>query len=526
MANKCLTPLPPGAAPAITDPNPRVLTSFTRRYNSAKQQATLPAAAHPTNGDSALPHQIATYTKCVKQDGKGIVNPAAYSTFTSAIAAGTFAAFEAVTLGGTRTLNGPMGSYAYTAYGADASQFHTAAPPSFTSPAYAVELVELYWCSLLRDVAFTDYATNPIAAAAANELNTSAFSSYKGPRNSHHHVTPALLFRGAFPGEADGPYVSQFFLTPTSLGAQAISQRYTTYLPDINYMTDEVTWEAVQNGVPTGFPNQTDPTPQYLHNGRGLAAFTHVDELYQSYFTAYLAMKTLNVPPNQGLPYVVSKTQNGFGTFGGPDIASTLAAVAKVALNAVWYQKWFVHLRHRPESGAGIVHYIKAHSMSYGAAPDPLVLSSHAVARSFERYGTYFLSQPFPEGSPAHPAYPTGHGTVGGACITILKFFYDGDYLLTDIKVPSPDGTALDPWTGEPGHLSVNGELAKLAHNVTFGHGLHGGIHWRSDSDESMRLGEAVAISFLEDLVCTYPEPFTITITLLDGTSTHTFTNP
>jgi hypothetical protein len=66
---------------------------------------------------------------------------------------------------------------------------------------------------------------------------------------------------------------------------------------------------------------------------------------------------------------------------------------------------------------------------------------------------------------------------------------------------------------------AVNGELHKLAHNITFGHGLHGGIHWRSDSDASIQLGEAVAISFLHDLVCTYSEPCTISITKLDGSA-------
>jgi hypothetical protein len=98
--------------------------------------------------------------------------------------------------------------------------------------------------------------------------------------------------------------------------------------------------------------------------------------------------------------------------------------------------------------------------------------------------------------------------------------------------MPSSDGLALVPWSGQPGtgavppggDLDLNGELAKLAHNITFGHGLHGGIHWRSDSDSSMLLGEACAISFLADLVCTYAEPVKITITLLDGT-THTFQN-
>ena len=42
----------------------------------------------------------------------------------------------------------------------------------------------------------------------------------------------------------------------------------------------------------------------------------------------------------------------------------------------------------------------------------------------------------FPEGSPAHPAYPTGHGTVAGACITVLKFFYDGDSVRSESDGP------------------------------------------------------------------------------------------
>ena len=34
-------------------------------------------------------------------------------------------------------------------------------------------------------------------------------------------------------------------------------------------------------------------------------------------------------------------------------------------------------------------------------------------------YGSFLLPQAFPEGSPTHPCDPTGHGAVGGACITL-----------------------------------------------------------------------------------------------------------
>ena len=55
---------------------------------------------------------------------------------------------------------------------ADSSQFGAPAVPAapgMASKEYATELVELYWCSLLRDVAFSDYAASPVAIEAAQE---------------------------------------------------------------------------------------------------------------------------------------------------------------------------------------------------------------------------------------------------------------------------------------------------------------------------------------------------------------------
>ena len=148
------------------------------------------------------------------------------------------------------------------------------------------------------------------------------------------------------------------------------------------------------------------------------------------------------------------------------------------------------------------------------------VLDSDAVHTSFQRYGTYLLSQAFPEGSPTHPSYPTGHGVVAGACITILKFFLDGDFVIPNPMVPTEDGLSLVPYTGSDGNqITVNGELNKLAHNVSFGHGIHPGIHWRSDSDVSIVLGEATAIGLLQDQAKTMNEKFTVHFTKLDGTA-------
>jgi hypothetical protein len=512
--------------------NPRVTQAFSRRFNTATWQAGVAVPSHKTNGDEALyADKCGTYTKCVKQASPGIVDPTAFVAFRKALDSGNYSDFEAVPLGGTRTLNGPMGAYSYTLCGSDSSQFgdgpspenqethHVVPPaPALASPEYATELIELYWASLLRDVAFTDYHMSHIAKEASEEL--SDLPGYKGPKHNHK-VTPELLFRGKFHGETTGPYISQFLITPTVLGALPVDPKYITYQAGFDYMTDLPTWSDVQNGISTGISNVVDPTHRYLHNGRGLAAYTHVDVLFQAYFTAFLVLQSIGTPPNPGSPYVHSKTQNGFGTFGSPDFAATVGAVAKIALNEVWYQKWPIHLRHRPESGGGLVALIKG-GHTFDGSPHANVFNSKALYRSHEKYGSYFLSQAFPEGSPAHPAYPTGHGTVAGACITILKFFFNGAYVFPNPQVPTSDGTGLEPWQHDPaiggsGPLTINGELHKLAHNISFGHGIHAGIHWRSDTDISMLLGEAVAISVLRDMACTYAEPFTVTITKLDG---------
>jgi hypothetical protein len=391
--------------------------------------------------------------------------------------------------------------------------------PALAGQTYGTELVEMYWASLLRDVAFTDYASNPTAIQAAAELTT--MPHYLGPRDSFGNVTPDLLFRGTYPGDTLGPYLSQLCLQPTFLGAQPMNQQLITFVPNIDFMTDPTTYQLVQNGIPTGAQLQFDPQPRFLHDGRGLCSYTHVDVLYQAYFTALLVLGSTGAPRNPGNPYVGSTKQNGFGTFGGPDYAATLGAAARLALNSVWYQKWWIHLRHRPESGGAIARQIlSGFGNTLEGHVNDNVLNSQAVQSSFSKYGDYFLSQPFPEGSPTHPAYPTGHGAVAGACITVLKFFFDGNFVIPNPVVSANDGLSLLPYTGgDAGQLTVTGELNKVANNISFGHGIHAGIHWRTDTSSSIQLGEAVTISMLQDRAATYAEPFTVNLTKIDGTT-------
>ena len=66
--------------------------------------------------------------------------------------------------------------------------------------------------------------------------------------------------------------------------------------------------------------------------------------------------------------------------------------------------------------------------------------------------------------------------------------------------------------------LTVGGEIDKLAYNVALGRDF-AGIHYRSDGDAGIRLGEDVAIAMLQDLVNTFGETFPgFNFTRIDGT--------
>jgi hypothetical protein len=527
-------PNDPGAALPSGVTNVRIIEAFKLRIAAATQDALIGPAVNFNNGDTALyPDHGGTHTKALPHDVYGRVDHHAFATFSAALNSGKPSDFENIVMGGTRKLNGPQGALAFDLAMMDCVQFgqpQVPPAPTLAGDQSATELLEHYWASLLRDVPFTDYGTSVLASQAAAELGSQP--SYKGPRSNGGQVTPSLLFRGAFRGETLGPYVSQFLYLPASFGPQPISQQLKTYMPNIDYATDFGSWLKIQNGVDTGLRNQIDPHLRYQRNGRDLAALTHTDVLFQEYFIAFLVLAGINAnapgsfapggaPLNPGNPYLKSKTQNGFGTFGGPDISATIEEVAGRALNAVWYQKWFVHLRPRPEAIGGIVHLLKTgQSDKTDVRLSKVILNSQGLQQSFNKYGTWLLSQAFPEGSPAHPSYPTGHGAVAGACITVLKFFFDGAFVIPNPVVPTEDGLSLAPYTGpDSGQLTVNGELNKLGHNVTFGHGIHAGIHWRSDSDTSLLCGEAVALSYLRDKARMYNEPFTVNITRFDGTT-------
>ena len=528
------------------------------------------------------PKGIASFTKGLNHNTMGEVsNPADFDQFLNAIQdsllnvpnySNSMTLFENLPIGsGIATdkpkakLVNPVCGLSYDSEGLDAFNRNIPPAPRMDSLNGAAEIAELYWMYLMRDINFTDYDEKDIAEDAVNDLNNS-FGTYKftvntdtglldttWTRNSSP-VTVKTLFRGINVGDEVGPFISQFMLRGNidkpikrneqngyvKYGTTSIDQKHVVAKKELDFMTDNKSWLEVQNGLYTYVDRVVDNNnryfddePRFIRNLRDLATYVHYDSLYQAYLTACLYMLNDSGGENNsnrfkisdGIPYKTLQKQEGFGNYGGPHILSLLTEVATRALKAIWFQKWFVHRRLRPEAFGGLIHHHKkSNNMKYPFIHQS-ILNSPVLEKVANRNKevnmklesenedsnkeTYFLGQAFPEGSPLHPSYGAGHATVAGACVTILKaWFADGD-MPGEILESKGDGEGLKKYEGNDiDQITIHGELNKLAANVAIGRN-GAGVHYRSDYTVSLLLGEEVAISILRELKRYLPEQAT-----------------
>lgn len=506
------------------------------RISAAEAHQEEPAPEHRSNGDEARyasQNHYATFTKGLQHDlATGEVTDASYRSLIAALQSGRPADFEQIILGapagGSVKLTDPQAGLAFDFEGVDSHQLTMPPAYAFRSAGEIGEIAENYWMALCRDVPFSAYATDPLIAQAAADL--SRYGQFDGPKQGGA-VTPATLFRDDVPGAKAGPYLSQFMLRDIPYGAQRTSARVAFGIPgNPAFMTDEPSWLAAQNGAVLNGGIEPLADPKLLHDGRGLGNYVHIDELFQAYLNACLLMITpkgrggFAVPVAKDNPYARSMTQIGFGTLGEPNFKVLVAEVATRALKAVWFQKWFVHRRIRPEVFAGRIHWHLKGTRSYEFDGTEFAkLQAGPLAHQTIEKSQHFLPMAFPEGSPTHPAYGAGHATVAAACVTLSKALFDTDVTLAKLGVPvlQPDaeGGSLVPYAGPDAEtLTVEGELNKLAANVGFARNF-AGVHWRSDYTASVRLGEQVALYFLQDVVQTYNEDVAFSWREMDGTS-------
>ena len=509
-----------GRGPTPGNLDPRQQSAQKIRDDAALAECRQPVATHTTNGDeTSLPAYIGSFAKGLPHSQNGEVVPASYQSLLEALSVGTVTAMESIGRGSGAKLVDPLAAFAFQMEGADSHRLGTVPPPAFGSPDAAGEMVELYWQALARDVPFAAYDTSAITQSAVRDLN--GLTAFHGP-TAGGNVTTGTLFRGSVTGGLDGPYVSQFFWQPVPVNSSLVDQRFRVGATGIDYLTTYDEWFVLQTGVPPYRAWMPDSQTRYIYSGRCLAEWVHFDFLYQAFHNAALILLNqspdtiLNVNPylNPANPYKTTKVQTGFATFGAPHICCLLGTACEAALMAAWFQKWLVHRRTRPEEFGGRVHQTKTGAVAYPVHPD--LLNSAALKAVYAANATYLLPQAYPEGCPLHPSYPSGHATVSGACSVMLKAFFDETQIVTNCVQASSDGLSLLPF-GDVA-LTVGGEINKLAFNVAMGRDF-AGIHYRSDAEAGLRLGEDVAIAMLQDMVRTVAEDFTgFQFTRLDGT--------
>jgi membrane-associated phospholipid phosphatase len=503
--------------PCVIGPNnaeERLKEAYHLRKEAAHFQKKLPLPEQPCNRDEHLfINKIANYSKGLPHNSLGEVDLKAYKSFVHALRTGKSKDFEKILLGGVVKLSNPQGAYTFDLAGPDSHHLGIKAPPSFSSACEASEAAEVYWQALTRDVPFEYFHTNPLTTMAA--LDLSKFSDFRGPK-VNELVTTQTLFRGDTPGDLIGPYISQFLWKDIPYGATAFIQRYSTTAAGDDHMTSYGEWLNIQNGLFPTTKNVLDPTPHYIRNNRDLASYVHKDFTYQSILSACLILSGFGEAALDPFnPYLKSKTQVGFITFGTPHILDWVAKAAKTALEAGWFQKFLVHRRLRPEEFGG-----RVHNQITGAACYPInseLLNSQVISQVHSKFGTYLLPQAYPEGCPTHPSFPAGHACIVGAGVTMLKAFFNESFVIPNPVVSSSDGLSLNHYSGPS--LTIGGELNKLASNIALGRDA-AGVHWRSDGIEGLKLGEAVAIGIIQDYRKTYNEHFNgFTLTKFNGTT-------
>ena len=490
----------------------RKLHAENVRISAARFQALNTEIAHQkTNGDlRRYKDRRGSFSKALQHKENGMVEHRSFKSLIKALKSGKSYHFDKIILGGERHLVNPQAAYAYSLEGADVAAYTIHAAPKLKSSHLAAEMVELYWGVLLRDIPFNKFDTNNIAANAIADLNT--LSHYRGPK-INGMVTAQTLWRGNTPGDLVGPYISQFLYQPKPDLGVFVEQKYFPYVAGVDFLTSVEDLLLVQNGGSTGQVGMFAPTAQYIFTPRDLGTYVHKDYSTEAYMCAALILLNYGKSAlDKNNPYKNNPTQDGFVTYGGPKVVELINMAAAAAFKAAWYQKWMVHLRLRPECCGFLVHEHVANGIDYDI--NEQLINSPVLQEIFGMYGTYLLPQMYPEGSPAHPSYPAGHAAVAGACVTILKAFFDEDFVIPNPLQPNPSDDDLEPY---PGELRIGDELNKLAANIGMARDF-AGVHYRSDCFEGMLLGEDIALSILQDEAYTNNEPFKgFYVTTFDG---------
>jgi len=522
-----------------------------------------------------------------------------------------------------RKWEAPTAGTVYELQGPDPQAVTIPPAPALCSDELTFEMAEVYELALLRDVPFNAFVAGGGSAAltdSTTRLNSLAyaqagFNSRPRKTNSSKQLDAQTVFRGSSPGVERGPYLSQFMLignasssediTPDqgfiNFGAQRIDQRVLEASQQDDYMMKWDEWHRVQQGYevrvdrfdrckPQGAGQNFTGQRRFIHTPRDLATYVHVDALYQAYLNACLLLLGNGTPFDPGFDLLsgggagllhdpasgqkVPSNAGGFALWGAPHVLSLVTEVATRGLKAVRYQKFNNHLRLRPEALAARIEKAQEIESRFpelcgcfskiASDLDKTVGLIRNHNQSLAGEASALLPMAFAEGSPMHPAYGAGHATVAGACVTILKAFFNtsalfvkindvagfyskqhildrlicgdsveagayqvidcgkrlefkrfGSFQLCEGKYATfiPDENTHQPCCP----LTLEGELNKLAANISIGRNM-AGVHYFSDYYDSLRLGEEIALGILEEqALCYKTDPFVLSVPMFDG---------
>ncbi len=517
----------------------RAFCAYNQNFNVANYDIE-----KENNGDDLIvPDFAGNFTKTFPHDATSsaasAVGQQSYETLRIAVEDGKQDTYNAIvrTSPDARKLVNPQGSAAWSLIGRDSSLNPLLLPPNLGSRWAACEMAEVYLQAICRNVNFNDYGTGQGSdldpndgqsiTGKASAVLTAYGTDYKGPTVGGV-VTPAVLFRGVGAGCLVGPYVSQFMwhdiyrINQPLLPVQQL-------LPIASNHEFGVTWNnfiSIQDGfVPVPYGPNDFSGQRYAINGRDVGTSVHNDLPVDFYNQAFNILLNNGFPWAPNLPYFNGQTPNeaAFTTMGPPDMSSVIGGVTVEALKHAWAHKWRAARRLRPEAMAGLAHRVMVTGQNpYGLNADLFATlggvnvmdwtlqRNSAQQPGNSDYQTYLLGLMYPEGSPTHPSYPAGHAVVAGAGTTVIKAFLDDTALFADYLTPVKPNPAnplqLIALSGEGEDLmTVGGELDKLASNVALARDF-AGVHYRSDGDYGINLGETVAIQFLMDWAETYME--------------------
>ena len=571
--------------------NDRIQGSYNARVSAAESARSRPIKKQLANGDEqkfAGAQYAMSFTKGLDHSHvSGLVTEADhYVAFRQAIDDGEIDAFNNRVPVPTsnnhnrRKWEAPTAGVVYDLQGPDAQAVTMAPAPALGSDELAFEMAEVYELALLRDIPFKSFDSaggSSALTASVERMNSYAYAlngfSNRPRKTEDGELTRQTVFRGSSPGVDLGPYLSQFLLIGNDIkgfcshdegqiayGALTIDQKIPVASKGINFMTKWDDWLAVQNGFDVrgaGDPGQPFPNKKkrFMYTPRDLATYVHFDALYEAYLNACLILLGMNAPYDSGFATLSGARDSypsgaemegrpsnvgGFALYGGPHILTLVTEVATRALKAARYQKFNNHIRLRPEALAARIHksdYLEDNFGQFGGTLNSLRTGIADTVTKIEDLNgdqSALLPMAFSEGSPMHPSYAAGHATVAGACVTVLKAFFDtGTMLLKNDDdtisfrhaVSGDKGVAYESRSNgtklvdvKPKQaLTLEGELNKLAANISIGRNM-AGVHYFSDYYDSLRMGEEIAIGLLEEQALCYPtDPFVMSIPTFDG---------